>query len=389
MAVITDFLRRMFVSGKTIKANDFDVNEDTYAISHDISLHEYGIFTVVDYIATLIQQTQWHTYQAGKKFKGAEWYAWNIKPNFNQSAADFWHELTARLLLWGEALVFEANGGRFIADNPITIDEGNGVEPWKFCSVGRLNYRSLRPLPPSEVLYFKYDNSRARAAIAGLCDMYSKLAASASEDYQKSGGSKGVLHIDAHQTGTDAERAAEMKLLGERYQAFAKAKNAVLPLKKGFDYTNLPVSGTSGREISDITSLRADALKMACEAYHMPYSLISGDVAGTSDAWELSTATVLNPLRQVFETELNGKIYGANAVLKGDFIKGDVSQIKPINIFEKADNIYKLIGCGYTHNEIRERTGDDTVDAPEANMRFFTKNNSEMTETGGEPNDDV
>lgn len=383
MPSVIDFFKRMFVSEKTIRTDSFDKDEDTYLLYQDISLHEYGIFTVVNYIATLMQQAQWRTYKNGKHYKSDEWYAWNVRPNANQSAAEFWHEVTARMLLWGEAVVFEHGTGRYIADNPITIDEGNGVERCKYLNIGRLNYRNPRPLLPYEVLHFKFDNSNAMAAVAGLCDMYSKLAKSASEDYQKSGGSKGTLKIDTHQGGSDAERAAEMKLLQERFQAFYKSKNAVLPLKKGYDYTNIPSGATGGRQIGDITVLRADALKMACEVYRLPYGLISGEVAGTSDAWELGTATVLNPLKQVFETEMNGKIYTSSDIIGGTCIKGDVSMIKPINIIEKADNIYKLIGCGYTHNEIRERTGDDLADDPIANERFFTKNN-EIMKGGGQ-----
>lgn len=379
---VIDFFKRMFVSGKTIRTDSFDKDEDTYLLYHDISLHEYGIFTVVDYIATLMQQTQWRTYKNGKRYKSDEWYAWNVRPNANQSAAEFWHEVTARMLLWGEVVVFEHGTGRYISDDLVTTDERNGVEPCRYMNVGRLNYRKPRPLLPYEVLHFKFDNSNAMAAVAGLCDMYSKLAKSASEDYQISGGSKGTLKIDAHQGGTDAERAAEMKLLQERFQAFYKSKNAVLPLKKGYDYTNIPSGATGGRQIGDITALRADALKMACEVYRLPYGLISGEVAGTSDAWELGTATVLNPIKQVYETEMNGKIYTSSDIIGGTCIKGDVSMIKPINIIEKADNIYKLIGCGYTHNEIRERTGDDLADDPIANKRFFTKNNEIMNGGG-------
>lgn len=389
MAAITNFLRRMFVSGKTIRINSFDANEDTYSVSHDISLHEYGIFTVVDYIATLMQQAQWHTYRNNKKFKGAEWFAWNIRPNVNQSAADFWHELIARMLLWGEVLVFESNGERFIADNPISIDEGDGVQPWKFCNVGRLTYRKSHSLLPSEVLYFKYDNSCTRAAIAGLCDMYSKLTISASESYQESGGNKGTLHIDTHQTGTDDQQAAQMKTLQERFKVFCKAKNAILPLNKGFSYTHLPSTSTNGREVSDITSLRADALKMACEAYHMPYGLISGEIAGTSDAWELGTATVLNPLRQIFETEINGKLYTVADIINGTSCKCDISHIKPINIFEKAEHIDKLISSGfYTVNEAHEAADIDKVNDKTADKRYITKNYSEMEEIGGADNAD-
>lgn len=379
---VIDFFKRMFVSGKTIRTDSFDKDEDTYLLYQDISLHEYGIFTVVDYIATLMQQAQWRTYKNGKRYKSDEWYAWNVRPNANQSAAEFWHEVTARMLLWGEVVVFEHGTGRYISDDLVTTDERNGVEPCRYMNVGRLNYRKPRPLLPCEVLHFKFDNSNAMAAVAGLCDMYSKLAKSASEDYQISGGSKGTLKIDAHQGGSDAERAAEMKLLQERFQAFYKSKNAVLPLKKGYDYTNIPSGATGGRQIGDITALRADALKMACEVYRLPYGLISGEVAGTSDAWELGTATVLNPIKQVYETEMNGTIYTSSDIISGTCIKGDVSMIKPVNIIEKADNIYKLIGCGYTHNEIRERTGDDLADDPIANERFFTKNNEIMNGGG-------
>lgn len=382
---IGEFFTRILKSGKEIRTDTFSLAKDTESVALEMNLTEYGVFTVIGYIATLIQQAQWNTYKCGKKTKGYEWYAWNVRPNPNQSAAEFWHELVSRLLLYGDALIFELGGNRYIADS-FDPDYGNGVQPALYNNVGRLNFHFARPLPPSDVLHFRYGNRNARRAVMGLCEMYGKLISSASENYQKEGNIKAVLSIDAHQQGTDTEQAAEMKILQERFAAFFKGKNSVLPLKKGYDYRDVSPAGASGKSVSDITALRADALKSACEAFQLPYGLVSGEVAGTADAWELATATVLNPFRQIIETELNGKLYSKADIIGGTCIKGDVSRIKPINIFEKADNIYKLLGCGYTHNEIRERTGDDIVDDPEANKRFFTKNNSEIVE-GGEENE--
>lgn len=383
---IGEFFRSILKTGKEIRTDTFSLDKDTESVALEMNLTEYGVFTVIGYIATLNRQAQWYTYKDGKRFKGYEWYAWNVRPNPNQSAAEFWDEFYSRLMLFGEVLIFSHNGGRYIADNSFYADYGNGVQPALYTDVGRDIFRFSRPLRPSEVLHFRYGNRNARNAVMGLCDLYGKLIASASENYQKEGNIKAVLNIDAHQQGTDKEQAAEMKIVQERFAAFFKGKNSVLPLKKGFEYRDVTPTGVSGRGVSDITALRADALKSACEAFQLPYGLVSGEVAGTADAWELATATVLNPFRQIIETELNGKLYKVSDILNGTCIKGDVSRIKPINIFEKADNIYKLIGCGYTHNELRERTGDDIVDDPEANKRFFTKNNSEMT-GGGENNE--
>lgn len=381
MATFSELIKRTFSKKETVKTkNIMSDEEENYDISRDISLREYGVFTVIDYIATLMQQAQWHTYKNGKRFKGAEWYALNVRPNANQSAVDFWYEAVSKMLLFGDALVFETKNERFLADNPISINEGNGVDQWQFENVGKLTYRKAAPLLSSEVLYFKYTNQRARRAISSLCDMYSKLANAASEEYQKSCGNKGILNIDAHQTGSDEERAANMKRLQENFKTFCTSKNALLPLSKGFAYSDLS-QGSTGKEISDITALRTDALKMACEAYHMPYSLISGDVAGTSEAWSLSTATVLNPIRAILENEINGTLYGESCVLRGNYCKCDISHIKPVDIFENAERIDKLISSGFeTINEVREAAGIDLSTDKMANRHFITKNYAEMKE---------
>lgn len=384
---IGEFFTRILKSGKEIRTDTFSLAKDTESVALEMNLTEYGVFTVIGYIATLIQQAQWNTYKDGKKTKGYEWYAWNVRPNPNQSAAEFWHELFSRLLLYGDALIFELGGNRYIADS-FDTDCGNGVQPALYNNVGRQNFHFARPLPPSDVLHFRYGNRNARYAVMGLCEMYGKLIASASENYQKEGNIKAVLSIDAHQQGTDKEQAAEMKILQERFAEFFKGKNSVLPLKKGYDYRDVSPASDSGRSVSDITALRADALKSACEAFQLPYGLVSGEVAGTADAWELATATVLNPFRQIIETELNGKLYSKADIIGGTCIKGNVSRIKPVDIFEKADNIYKLFACGYTLDELRERAEDDVTGEPIANKRFITKNNAEIVEGGGENESD-
>ena len=363
-----------------IAKKGFDSEEE---IIGEIELTEYGIFTVVNFIATLVQQIVWHTYKDDARFKGYEWYSLNVRPNKNQSAAEFWHEIASELLLHGEALVFEYGDQRIIADH-FQANKGDSVQERTFSDVGRGLFRRASTLRMRDVLYFRYTNSGAKAAVSKLCEEYGKLMKSASEEYILSAGGRGLVYIDANQTGTDAERAAEMKMLSERFKVFLKNKNAILPLKNGYKYEDVSKDTKGSTRAGDISTMRTEALKSACSAFGLPYSLLSGEVAGTAEAWELATASVLNPFRQIIETEMNGKLYGAD-VLQGDFLRGDITRIKPVNIFANADNIYKLIGSGYTHNEIRERAGDDTAKDKEADQRFFTKNNEQM---GGVNEDD-
>jgi hypothetical protein len=142
--------------------------------------------------------------------KNAEWYSLNVRPNQNESAACFWYELIARMLLRGEALVFQVGTERFLADDGFTIDAGNGVQKLRFENVGRLDYRMHTPLFPEDVLYFRYNNHRAQSAVRSLCAMYSSMMQVVAEDYQKSGGSKGRT---VHRYPSDGDGAGKCSRL--------------------------------------------------------------------------------------------------------------------------------------------------------------------------------
>lgn len=75
--------------------------------------------------------------------------------------------------------------------------------------------------------------------------------------------------------------------------------------------------------------------------------------------------------------------------MNGTSCKCDISHIKPINIFEKAEHIDKLISSGfYTVNEAHEAADINKVNDKTADKRYITKNYSEMEEMGGADNAD-
>ena len=66
-----------------ISVRDFKRKETEFCVD------AYAIFTVIDFVATLMSNVELQTYYKGRLKEEKEWYRLNIKPNLNQNAKDF------------------------------------------------------------------------------------------------------------------------------------------------------------------------------------------------------------------------------------------------------------------------------------------------------------
>ena len=350
-----------------------------------LNVEELALFSAIDLIASAGSLCEWRTYQKDVRVRKSDWYAWNVSPNPNQNAAEFKRLLLARLLRFNEALVFQRSGYYYLADS--FSRDAYAFRPNVYNAVTCCNLTLNSSLLESDVFYFRLANQHAAALMSHLQGLYSKAMEEAWTKYQHSGGRSGILEISSQARGRKTFEDDMTKLMNERFRTFFEKKNAVLPLFEGFHYVpqNGPATQKSTSEVSDLESLFRQAQERACNAYHIPPSILRGDVTNQDAAINGMLSFAVKPPLKVIETEVNRKSYG-EAVLDGWYMRIDTTHIKTVDIFSVAEKADKLIQDRiYSPNGIREKFDDERIPESWADEYTMTKN-MEVVETlkGGE-----
>lgn len=350
-----------------------------------LNVEELALFSVIDLIASAGSLCEWRTYQNGERAQGDDWYAWNVSPNQNQNATEFKRILIARLLRFNKALVFGRNGSYYIADS--FHQERYAFRPNSYTGITCCNLSLSYTMLEDDVFYFQLANQHAAALLGNLQGLYSKAMEEAWSKYQHSGGRSGILEISSQARGRPKFESDMATLMNDRFRTFFEKKNAVLPLFEGFKY--IPQDGPAAQkgvsEVSDMESLFRQAQDRACNAYHVPPSILRGDVTNQDDAINSMLSFAVKPTMAVIQTEVNRKSYG-KSVLDGWFMRIDTTHIKTVDVFAVAEKADKLVQDSiYNPNGIREKLDDELIPEPWANEYTRTKNMEPVpTQKGGE-----
>lgn len=233
----------------------------------------------------------------------------------------------------------------------------------------------------SEVLYFRLNNQNIRRLLSNLCNGYNALLQEAIDKYEKAGGEKGTLHIDAAATGMKyGERTFEEvyeDLMNNRFKKFFNSRSAVLPLFNGFTYTKQAAeqSKKSTSEMKDITDVLTEIVETVARAFNIPAPLLRGDVSEVDKITKNFLTFCIDPICEMIQTEINRKRYGKAQVQKRNYLKIDTTTIMHIDIFDIAEKIDKLIASGmYCIDELRKKLGDAELNTEESRKHFITKN---------------
>ena len=109
-------------------------------------------------------------------------------------------------------------------------------------------------------------------------------------------------------------------------------------------------------------------------AFLIPPVLLRGLVVGVGDAHRRFLSQCIDPLMDQLAEEINRKRYGYEAWRNRSYLQIDTSAIEHFDLFGNAANIEKLIGSGYSYNDVQRAAGGREIDEPWANEHFITKN---------------
>lgn len=379
-----------WIQGKMLGGKSIEVTADTIANYIDqekmsrLVLEEFTIHAAINLIANCISKCEFKTFQSGKEFLGEESYKWNYEPNINQNSSQFIQELVTKLLYNNECLVVESNGQLIIAET--YASQEFALKETIFSGVSRKGFTYNRSFIMSDVLYFKLNNKNIRQLLKNLCSGYNQILNEAVEKYEKAGGEKGTLHIDAVAQGKKyGDKTFEdvfEDLMNNRFKKFFNSRSAVLPLFDGFEYTKQAAeqSKKSTSEVKDITDLTEEILQTVARAFNIPVSLLKGDVSDVDKITKNFLTFCIDPICEMIATEINRKRYGKKLVQTGSYIKIDTTTIMHVDIFDIAEKIDKLIASGmYCIDELRKKLGDAELNTEESKKHFITKNYMDLS----------
>lgn len=362
------------IATNQIKKRKIDLNVVCQKLTSEIYIRELAFHMITNKIGNALSKCELNIYNDKKRMKDDEWYRWNIQPNVNQNATEFWNKLVDVLFNYNEALIIQNNGDLYVADSYFLNEQSAFFEHY-FENVTINDFTFSKRFYMSEVFYFKLNNKDLKVFLDGTLQLYGKLINASLSSYLVSNGNKGVLYIDQYNEQEDDFEETLNTILNENFKKFFESSNAIVPLYNGYKYEQLDSKGTS--DTRDFKSLLDDVISITANAFNVPKSIAIGEVQDTSKAIDEFLTFCLDPLIELLTDEITRKLFTKYQVLNGYYVKFNTKAVKHIDLLDVATAIDKLISSGcFTINDIRRVCGEDEIDEPWANQFFMTKNYS-------------
>ena len=275
----------------------------------------------------------------------------------------------------GEALVVDAAGALYCADGYTKQrDQPIKGDVYANVSVGTFTFNKVFTI--KDYYLFTLDDINVHQLIDGLYEDYSKMLTAASKAFRNSNGQKYKLHIDGVRAG-DAEFQKDFEeYVKKQITDYISSENAIYPEFDGYDLE--PDKGANVKTSDDYLKLRADLFKMVASAFHIPESMMSGNITSMKEIVGAFLTFGVDPYADAITSTLN-KRGDVDNYLKGNYYVADTSRIQHRDLFDVAASVSTLIGSGvYCIDETRQELGKEPLNTDWSRKHFITKNFEEI-----------
>lgn len=374
MGWINAFFNKIFPVARQVGGSPDTVVIDIPAIYY---YRELAVHTAVSLISNAISRAEIICYVGGKMVKNQDYYTLNVSPNRNETASIFWHKVVNNMVRRGEALVVEVGGRIYCADSyvreeerPVLGDIFSGV------TIGNLTFNKRFTMRDSYL--FRLDNINVTTLIDGMYEDYGKLIATAATSFKQSNVTKYKLRINAVKAGDEKFNEEFENVIQKQLRAYMAAdKAAAYPEFDGYELVKDPAY-SSPKSADDFTKLRDDMFTMIAGCFHIPQSMMTGNITNIRDVVASFLTFGADPFADAITEGLN-KAVGQENFAAGNSYKVDTGRIAHRDIFEHAADISGLIGSGVTNiDELREQLGYEALNTPWSRKHFITKNFEEI-----------
>lgn len=350
---------------------------ELFEAAEEYRIRELAFWCCVNLIATAAGRCEFCTFRRGEKVRGPVYYLWNVEPNVNQNSTVFLHKLVATLYQENEALIVPhwldtAFDAIAVADS-WQVKEGTAFEPVRYEDVV-IGQSSIPSIAGDRALHLALNYCDIGPVIKGIYTAYTKLVSSATRNYIWSNGQHWKVHVSQLASGQEGWGDAFQKQVDSQIRPFLNSSSSVLPELDGWSYENVDKGFETGRDASHIRSLVNDIFDFTANAFLIPPVLLRGQVEGVGDAQGRFLSQCIDPLMDQLSEEVNRKLYGYRLWKERSFLQVDTSAIGHFDLFANAANIEKLIGSGYSYNDVQRASGGQEINEPWADRHFITKN---------------
>jgi len=363
---------------------------DLLDAAEEYRVRELAFHTCVSMIANAIGRCDFRTFENGKEVRAEDYYLWNVDPNVNQNSTAFLHKMIYNLYQNNEALIVPVRR-RGAVDALVVADDWTVPHPY----VSRQNeYEGVqvddlifnKRFKEEDVFHLRLSHCDVKPVLDGLFSSYSRLISAAMNNYTWANGQHWKVTVDQVAGGGENWVKKFQQMVNEQIRPFLNAQSAVLPETSGYKYEIMGKVTDAQRDAAHIKNLIQDVFDFTANAFLIPPVLLRGQVEGIADANNRFLTNCIDPLADQLSEEITRKRYGYEGWKRGWYMRVDTSAIGHFNLFDNAPAVEKLIGSGYSYNDVQRAAGGQEIDEPWANEHFLTKNFARAEEIleGGE-----
>lgn len=347
--------------------------------AEEYRIRELAFWSCTNLIANALGRCEFRTYEAGKEVFGPLHWMLNFEPNRNQNSTALLHKLVARLYQDNEALLVplrERENGLpafAVADAWSVPEELPSVSNrYEGVVVGDRQFEGS--FPEEKVVHVVLNHVNIKPVMDGLYSAYVRLIQAAVKNYTWSNGQHWKVSVSQLASGEEGWAETFQKMVTAQIRPFLEHDSAVLPELEGWKYENASKATEGGRDASHIRALFNDVLEFTANAFCIPPVLLLGQVQGTADATNRFLTACVDPLADQLSEELTRKLFGYEGWQAGRRVRVDTSTINHFDLLANAPSVEKLIGSGYSYNDVQRAVGMPPLEEPWAEEHFLTKN---------------
>ncbi|OOR70875.1 phage portal protein [Bacillus cereus] len=350
--------------------NDFDffgieTNQRAY-------LKKVALETCINFIARTVSLSEFRMMKKDTRQYNDWHYLLNIRPNTDQSAADFWQDFVYKLILDNEVLaILTDQNDLLIADHFDRVEYA--VYPDVFKNVTVKDYTFQRSFQMDEVIYITYNNEELTKFMSGIFKDYTQLFSRMIETNMFSNQIRATAEMESAQNLEGENLTKLQSFMDKLFGAFRKNAFAIVPKIKGFNYTEIADGSNNGRSVEELSKLKKDLIDHVANILGIPTALVRGDMGDYETSIKAYIKFCISPLIKKIEDELNAKLIEKKNFLSGEKI--EVTGVKEKDIIDHAEAVDKLVASGaFTRNEVRKLFGAERSNNPELDEFVITKN---------------
>ena len=353
--------------------NIFDTGGLICDAGEEFAVREVVFSACVNMVANYMAKAEMHFFKGEQEERGGEYYLWNVSPNRNQSASEFWHEFVDRLYRGNEVLIIdEPYGDGFVLAEAFVRDDSKPATVFRDV-VYRDDRRAM--LREGQVMHFQLNNRDIAAMTEAMQISFVRLISAAVNNYVFNSGQHWKVIVDAIAPNQEERIDALQKVIERQIKPFLEANNGVLPQYDGYVYEQVSgAKGSSGGN-KDVGELINQVWEQTAMAFGIPTVLIQGKVADDKTAMTRFLSGPIDALARQVEQEANRKRIRRERYLNGDRLVLDTSNMIHYDIMENASNLQALIGSAvYSVNDILRGIGKAPIHADWADKHYLTLN---------------